>query len=241
MALIYLDIELERFVYFADLFGIAVFAITGVLAARGKQIDLFGVMVLALATSLGGGTLRDLALNAHPLIWIADPLLIWTAIGVAFLTFVYCRFLKMPRRAMLVFDAAGLALFAIAGAEKAMALGFSPLIAVIMGISTGCAGGVIRDVLTGKIPGILQHEEFYATCALIGATFYVLMHGHLEPNGLALISMAIIFVVRLLAIYTGFRLPVFVVAGIDSSPRRVLGARQKRWTIRHIKQDKDNK
>ena len=234
-----LDIELERFVYFADLFGIAIFAITGVLAARGKQIDLFGVMVLALATSLGGGTLRDLALNAHPLIWIADPMLIWTAVGAALLTFGYCRFLQMPRRALLVFDAAGLALFAIAGAEKAMALGFSPTIAVIMGISTGCAGGVIRDVLTGKIPGILQHEEFYATCALIGCVFYVLMQGHLDPNLLALISMAVIFLVRLLAIYAGIRLPVFVVAGIDTTPRRVLGLRRRSWNIRYIKKDEE--
>lgn len=237
--MIEIDLELERFVYFADLFGIAIFAVTGVLAARGKQIDLFGVMVLALATSLGGGTLRDLALNAHPLIWIADPVLIWTAIGAALITFTYCRFLQLPRRALLVFDAAGLALFAIAGAEKAMALGFSPLIAVIMGISTGCAGGVIRDVLTGRIPGILQHEEFYATCALIGATFYVALHGHIDANLLAFISMGLIFVTRLLAIYTGFRLPVFVVAGIDRSPRRVLGARRKRWTIRHIKKDNE--
>lgn len=238
--MIHIDIELERFVYFADLFGIAIFAITGVLAARGKQIDLFGVVVLALATSLGGGTLRDLALNAHPLIWIADPFLIWTAVGAAIMTFGYCRFFHMPRRALLILDAAGLALFAIAGAGKAMALGFSPLIAVIMAISTGCAGGVIRDVLTGRIPGILQHDEFYATCALIGATFYVILHGHLDPNLLALTSMAIIFVVRLLAIYTGLRLPVFVVAGIDKTPRRILGVRQKRWTVRHIKQDDES-
>ncbi len=236
-----LDIELERFVYFADLFGIAVFAVTGVLAARGKQIDLFGVMVLALATSLGGGTLRDLALNAHPLIWIADPILIWTALGVAFLTFGYCRFFRMPKRALLIFDAVGLALFTIAGAEKAIALGFSPTIAVIMGISTGCAGGMIRDLLTGRIPGILQHEEFYASCALIGATFYVLMHGYLEPNLLAFLSMGIIFVVRLVAIYSGWRLPVFVVAGIDRTPRRVLGFRRNAWTVHTIKRDDEKK
>lgn len=235
-----IDLELERFVYFADLFGIAIFSITGVLAARGKQIDLFGVMVLALATSLGGGTLRDLALNAHPLIWIADPWLLWAAIGAALLTFGYCRFWVLPRRALLVLDAAGLALFAIAGAEKAIALGFSPLIAVIMGISTGCAGGVIRDVLTGRIPGILQQDEFYATCALIGASFYVLLHGHLDANLLALLAMALIFVIRLLAIYSGFRLPVFVVAGIDRTPRRVLLGRRKRWTVRHIKKDDES-
>lgn len=235
-----LHLEVERFVYYADLFGIAIFSVTGVLAARGKQIDLFGVMVLALATSLGGGTLRDLALNAHPLIWIANPILLWAAIAAAFVTFVYCRFFQLPRRALLVLDAAGLALFAIAGAEKATALGFSPLIAVIMGISTGCAGGVIRDVLTGRIPGILQHEEFYATCALIGATLYVMLHGHVEPNLLAVISVLFIFSIRILAIYTGFRLPVFVVAGIDRTPRRVLGVRKKTWRSRHIKQDDES-
>lgn len=220
-------IEIESFVYYADLLGIAVFAITGVLAAQGKQIDLFGVMVLACVTALGGGTIRDLALNAHPLIWIADPILLWVAMGAALFTFAICRFWPYPRRTLLVLDAAGLALFAIAGAEKAMSLGFSPLIAVIMAVSTGCAGGMIRDLMTGRIPGILQHDEFYATCAVIGAAFYVLLYGHLDGTLLALLAMLLIFVVRILAVFTGIRLPIFVVAGLDHPPRSFRRRRSK--------------
>ncbi|KAA0875111.1 trimeric intracellular cation channel family protein [Nitrincola tapanii] len=237
-----MTLHIEDFVYYADLLGVAVFAVTGVLAAQGKQIDLFGVMVLAVVTALGGGTIRDLALNAHPLIWIADPILLWTALGAALLTFVLCRYWPYPRRTLLVLDAAGLALFAIAGAEKAMALGFSPLIAVIMAISTGCAGGMIRDLMTGRIPAILQHDEFYATCALLGAAFYVLVHGYVDPNILAFLSMLLIFVIRLLAVFSGVRLPVFLVAGLDHPPRRPsLPKRLKRRRQRPGSDKEENK
>jgi uncharacterized membrane protein YeiH len=212
-------IEVTEFVYYADLAGIAVFAATGVLAAQGRQIDMFGVIVLAIVTALGGGTLRDLCLNAHPLIWIADPVLLWTAVIAALFTFAVCRYRPYPRRALLTLDAAGLALFAVAGAEKALSLGFTPTIAVVMAVVTGCAGGMIRDLMTVRIPGILRHDEFYATCALLGAIFYVSLHGVIESGLLALITLAIIFTVRMLAIVLELRLPVFVLAGMDHPPR----------------------
>ena len=168
--------EYATLIRFAELAGVCVFSITGALAAQGKRMDILGVVVLAIVTALGGGTIRDITLNAHPIGWVVDNVYLWTAIISAVIAFIACRRVPYPRRTMLVLDAAGLALFAILGAEKAQALGASPGIVVMMACITGCAGGMIRDMLTREIPMILHRDgELYATCALVGAVFYVVL------------------------------------------------------------------
>ncbi|MEM5537233.1 trimeric intracellular cation channel family protein [Neptuniibacter pectenicola] len=204
----------EHFIYIADLLGVAVFATAGALAAQGKRLDILGVVVLAIVTSIGGGTIRDITLDIHPVVWIADTTYLWVAIISAVVAFVVCRYMQYPRRLLLVLDAMGLALFTVLGAEKAMALGFSPVIAVMMGVITGCAGGMIRDILTGQIPLILQRDgELYATCSIVGAVFYVAFYDVLGEQFLALVGMAIVFVVRLATIFANLKLPEFIVAG----------------------------
>lgn len=201
-------------IYWAELMGVAVFAITGALAAQGKRMDILGVVVLAIVTALGGGTLRDITLNAYPVGWVVNNTYLWTAIVSAIVAFLACRYFLYPRRTLLVLDAAGLALFAILGAEKASALGVGPVIVVMMACITGCAGGMIRDMLTREIPLILHRDgELYATCAIVGAIFYVLFNGVLEPRLLAISAMLIIFIARLAALFGNLRLPEFVVAG----------------------------
>ncbi|MFT6352890.1 trimeric intracellular cation channel family protein [Neptuniibacter pectenicola] len=204
----------EHFIYIADLLGVAVFATAGALAAQGKRLDILGVVVLAIVTSIGGGTIRDITLDIHPVVWIADTTYLWVAIISAVVAFVVCRYMQYPRRLLLVLDAMGLALFTVLGAEKAMALGFSPVIAVMMGVITGCAGGMIRDILTGQIPLILQRDgELYATCSIVGAVFYIAFYDVLGEQFLALVGMAIVFVVRLATIFANLKLPEFIVAG----------------------------
>ncbi|KXJ54947.1 MAG: hypothetical protein AXW15_00700 [Neptuniibacter sp. Phe_28] len=204
----------EHFIYIADLLGVAVFATAGALAAQGKRLDILGVVVLAIVTSIGGGTIRDITLDIHPVVWIADTTYLWVAIISAVVAFVVCRYMQYPRRLLLVLDAMGLALFTVLGAEKAMALGFSPVIAVMMGVITGCAGGMIRDILTGQIPLILQRDgELYATCSIVGAVFYVAFYDVLGEQFLALVGMTIVFVVRLATIFANLKLPEFIVAG----------------------------
>ncbi|WP_418317091.1 trimeric intracellular cation channel family protein [Piscinibacter sakaiensis] len=199
---------------FAELAGVCVFSITGALAAQGKRMDILGVVVLAIVTALGGGTIRDITLNAHPIGWVVDNVYLWTAIISAVTAFIACRHVAYPRRTMLVLDAAGLALFAILGAEKAQAIGASPGIVVMMACITGCAGGMIRDLLTREIPMILHRDgELYATCALVGAVFYVVFFGLIDERLLAAASMLIIFICRLAAIFGKLHLPEFVVAG----------------------------
>ncbi|NVK41661.1 MAG: trimeric intracellular cation channel family protein [Oceanospirillaceae bacterium] len=204
------------FVYFADLAGVAVFATSGALAAQGKRLDIFGVVILGIVTALGGGTLRDIVLDAHPLLWIANPLYLWVAILSSVAAFILSRYTRYPRRMLLLLDALGLSLFAILGAQKAMAFGMPDTIAVVMGMVTGVAGGMIRDILTGQVPLILQwNGEMYASCALAGALTYVMFSGIMaEPSyWLDLSAMTIVFVVRMAALVAGLRLPEFIVAG----------------------------
>lgn len=208
------DLSYAEFIYIAELVGVAVFATAGALAAQGKRLDIFGVVILAIVTSLGGGTIRDITLDIHPVVWIADTAYLWVAIISAIVAFVVCRYIQYPRRTLLVLDAMGLALFAVLGAEKALALDLPPLIVVMMAVITGSAGGMIRDILTGQIPLILQKDgELYATCALAGAVFYQVFEQYIPGQALALVSMIIIFVLRMAAMFADLRLPEFIVAG----------------------------
>lgn len=189
----------------------AVCAISGVLAAEGKRLDLFGVVVLALVTAVGGGTIRDLCLGVRPVFWIQSPDYLTTALIAALVTFVVARFMDVPARALAVADAFGLALFAIIGTEKAMLLGSPGLVAVMMGIVTGVAGGILRDVLRSEIPWVLRAEvELYATAAGVGCTVYVLLR-HWLPAAEAhrYIGMLVILGLRLAAMRWQVRLPIF--------------------------------
>ncbi len=159
--------------YVIDLLGVAVFAISGVLAAGRKGLDLFGVAVVAIVTAIGGGTLRDLLLDRHPIFWIADPTYLWVIAGAIALTLAYVRFWLASRRALLIADAFGLAFFTVSGVQITLLTGHPALIALVMGTITGVAGGVLRDILTGEIPLILRPGRLYATAAIAGAAVYV--------------------------------------------------------------------
>jgi uncharacterized membrane protein YeiH len=192
-----------------DLLGVAVFAASGVLAAGRKNMDLLGVAVIAMVTALGGGTLRDLLLDHHPLAWIADVSYLWTSLAAAVATIVWVRVQPPPDRSLLVADALGLAFFAIGGTEIAEEAGQSGIVAVLMGTMTGVAGGVVRDVLCAEVPLLLRSGQLYASAAIVGTTLYLC----LESAGAArqaagLAGMAAIVALRLAAIFRGLRLPI---------------------------------
>jgi uncharacterized membrane protein YeiH len=192
-------------------FAVAVCAISGALAAAGKRLDLFGVIVLAVVTAVGGGTIRDLCLGAQPVFWVENPAYILNATITALATFVVARFWTVPQRALVIADAFGLALFAIVGTEKALLLQASGVIAVMLGVITGVAGGVLRDVLRREVPLVFQPEIYlYATAAFCGATAFVLLQKFL-PDSPAnrLIAMGLILALRLAAIGWKLRLPLF--------------------------------
>src|SRR3954470_11491355 len=185
--------------YVFEHIGVAVSAITGILAAKNKRVDLFGVLVLALVTALGGGTLRDLILGARPF-WTEDVSFVFGACGAATATFLAARFWEMPGLLLLVADACGLALFTVIGAERALAFGAANTVAVVLGVMTGVAGGMIRDVLTGEIPLVFRAGIYlYATAALCGALAFVLLVSHVSPLASQSVSVAITLTLRLAA------------------------------------------
>jgi uncharacterized membrane protein YeiH len=196
--------------YLIDLIGVAVFAVSGALAAGRKRLDLLGVVVVATVTAIGGGTTRDLLLDRHPVFWVEDPSYLAVITGAALATVVYVRWRPPPQETLAVADAFGLAFFVISGAGIAQQLDLPAISVVVMGVLTGVAGGVIRDVLTTEIPMILHRGELYATAAITGAAVFLALGAIAAPPPVpSLVGMAVIVALRLAAIYWGLRLPVF--------------------------------
>ncbi len=196
-----------------ELFGVAVFAISGALAAGRRNFDLLGVMVIATVTATGGGTLRDLLLDRNPVFWIGDTTYLYACIVAAGLTVIYARYRHPPDRFILIADALGLALFSISGAQIAENAGFDGIVVVIMGTLTGAAGGMLRDVLCAEVPMILRRSRIYATAAIIGIIVYLALQPFLDRTLAALLGMASIASLRLAAIIWDWTLPVFSLPG----------------------------
>jgi uncharacterized membrane protein YeiH len=195
--------------YFLELLGVAVFAVSGVLAAGRKGLDVLGIVVIAVVTAIGGGTLRDILLDRHPIFWIADPTYLWVVLSATMVTLGYVRLWAASRRALLVADALGLAFFTIGGVQITQQAGHPAPIALLMGTITGVAGGVVRDVLTAEIPLVFRPGRLYATAAIAGATAYLLLvTSGVTREAAALAGMAIIVGLRFLAILWRLELPV---------------------------------
>lgn len=200
--------------YFIDLAGVAVFAVSGVLAAGRKKLDLFGVVVLAIVTAIGGGTLRDVLMDRGQVFWMDDPTYLVVIITVALLTVAWARKRRTPEHALELADAAGLAFFVVSGAQIAQEAGLPALSVLLVGVITGTAGGMIRDILTAEIPFILRHRQLYATAAMAGVGVYLLLGWIGAPSALSsLLGMLTTFSLRLASIYLDVRVPAFEYRG----------------------------
>ncbi len=198
--------------YMIDLFGTAIFAVSGVLLAGRLKMDPFGVIVLGSVTAIGGGTIRDMALGATPVFWITDTTYLWVIFITCLLTMILVR---RPKRlawwVLPVCDAIGLAVFVGIGVEKALAYNASGMVAVIMGVITGCGGGIIRDVLAREAPMVLR-SEVYATACIIGGIFHTMAVSMGYDHSTALLAGVIsTLVIRLGAIRWHLSLPTFAI------------------------------
>ncbi|HHI4981647.1 TPA: TRIC cation channel family protein [Vibrio parahaemolyticus] len=198
--------------YMIDLFGTAIFAVSGVLLAGRLKMDPFGVIVLGSVTAIGGGTIRDMALGATPVFWITDTTYLWVIFITCLLTMILVR---RPKRlawwVLPVCDAIGLAVFVGIGVEKALAYNASGMVAVIMGVITGCGGGIIRDVLAREVPMVLR-SEVYATACIIGGIFHTVAVSMGYDHSTALLAGVIsTLVIRLGAIRWHLSLPTFAI------------------------------
>ncbi len=204
--------------YWLDLFGIIVFALSGALMAGRYKLDPFGVVVLAAVTAIGGGTIRDLILDTT-VFWVAKPIYLWVILATALLTIALIRRPKrIPKRFLLIADAFGLALFAVLGTQKSLNLGVPMSVAIVMGTITGVAGGMIRDVLCNVIPMILR-KEIYALAAMLGGCLFVLFHWlGLSDNVATVFAILGSLKLRLAAIYWQVSLPAFQIIDKENPP-----------------------
>lgn len=198
--------------YLLDLLGVAVFAVSGVLAAGRIGLDLLGVVVIAAVTAIGGGTLRDVLLNRHPVFWIRDTRYLLVILATVAATLLYLHFLPPPGSALALADALGLGLFAITGAQLAEDARLPPLVVVLTGTLTGSAGGVVRDVLTNEVP-LLLRGDFYGSAAIGGIALYLLLQRFgLARRGAFYAGIATVVALRLGGIYGGWHLPALRLA-----------------------------
>lgn len=188
--------------------AVAVCAVTGVLEAGRKPMDLFGVVVIALVAALGGGTLRDLLLDRR-VFWVGDHRLLVAALAAGLVTFFVARLVRVPPRLFLVPDALGLALFTILGTRIALELDTHWLVASLMGVITGVFGGILRDVLCNEVP-LVFGGELYATAAWSGALLLVALRAQgVEGPWLQGLPMATVFLLRMAGIHWRIHLPSF--------------------------------
>jgi uncharacterized membrane protein YeiH len=191
-----------------DLLGIFVFAMSGALVAVRKEYDVFGVLVLAGATGLGGGFLRDVLIDATPPAALADWRYLMVPVAAGLVTFRFHPTVGRMERSVNVFDAFGLALFCVAGALKAMDYGLGPVPAALMGMATGVGGGMVRDLLAGRVPVIFR-GELYATPAVAGAAVAAVLHEYDQSFLLAAVCGGMLCLVwRLLAIRHAWTAPL---------------------------------
>lgn len=198
-----------QFEYFRliDILGTIAFAVSGVYAAMDKKLDLFGVIIIAFVTAIGGGTIRDLMIGDLPVSWIRNInytiiILTTTAIVIAFRSYI-----KNFEKTLLVFDSIGLGMFTIFGIQKGLAFDLHPFVCVALGTITGCFGGVIRDMLLNNIP-IIFRKEIYASACIAGGTVYFLLRSlNINEDLNDAISITTTFVIRILAIRYDWQLP----------------------------------
>ena len=194
-------------IYVLDILGTFAFAISGALVASDKKFDLFGVIIIAFVTAVGGGMLRDVLIDAHPINWIGDLNYFWTIIAAVLLTFLFKSKIAPLSKTMFLFDTIGLGVFTLLGLQKGLSFNLHPIIALIMGMISAVFGGVLRDVLTNNVPLIFE-KEIYASACLAGGVIYLALNKfEVSENIIFIISAAVIVVIRVIAVKFHLQLP----------------------------------
>lgn len=189
-----------EYIYVFDLIGTFVFAISGILAALDSKFDLVGAAILGFVTAVGGGTLRDVMLGATPVAWMNDLNYFYIIILALPVCYLGRKYIVKLRKGIFLFDTIGIALFTIIGLQKTLEYNLSPLIAILLGVVTAVFGGVIRDVLSDKVPLIFR-KEIYASACVIGGLVYLLTEKYLPSMHFKVIpAILVVFLIRYFSI-----------------------------------------
>ena len=184
-------------------------AMSGALAAGRRNMDIFGVVVIAFVTALGGGTIRDMVLGHFPIGWTQHPPYIYLVISAGLVTTLFARFMHHLKTVFLVLDALGLIAFSLIGCEVALGMGYAPVVVIMAGMITGIFGGILRDVLCNQVPVVFR-QELYASVSLAVCSLYLVLRDlGLGTEANTLISFGLGLALRLCAIWRGWKLPTF--------------------------------
>ena len=194
-------------IYVLDILGTFAFAISGALVALDKKFDIFGVIIIAFVTAVGGGMLRDVLINAHPINWIGDLNYLYIIFLAVLFTFLFKSKIAHLSKTMFLFDTIGISVFTLLGLQKGLSYDLHPIIAIIMGMISAVFGGVLRDVLTAKIPLIFEKEVYASVCLAGGISYLILNYFKVDENINFIISAIVIASIRAIAVKFHLELP----------------------------------
>ena len=194
-------------IYVLDILGTFAFAISGALVALDKKFDIFGVIIIAFVTAVGGGMLRDVLINAHPINWIGDLNYLYIIFSAVLFTFFFKSKIAHLSKTMFLFDTIGISVFTLLGLQKGLSYDLHPIISIIMGMISAVFGGVLRDVLTAKIPLIFEKEIYASACLVGGISYLSLNYFKVDENINFIISAIVIVSIRAVAVKFHLELP----------------------------------
>lgn len=190
-----------------DFLGTVAFAVSGVYAAMDKRLDLFGIIIIAFATAIGGGTIRDLMIGDLPVAWIRDIDYTIAILTTIIIVLVFRGYIKNYRKTLLLFDSIGLGMFTIFGIQKGIAFHLHPIVCIALGTITGCFGGLIRDMLLNTIPIILRREIYASACIIGGFIYFLLKLAGLGETPIDVIAILAVVMIRIFSIRYNWSLP----------------------------------
>ena len=194
-------------IYVLDILGTFAFAISGALVALDKKFDIFGVIIIAFVTAVGGGMLRDVLINAHPINWIGDLNYLYIIFSAVLFTFLFKSKIAYLSKTMFLFDTIGISVFTLLGLQKGLSYDLHPIISIIMGMISAVFGGVLRDVLTAKIPLIFEKEVYASACLAGGISYLILNYFKVDENINFIVSAIVIASIRAVAVKFHLELP----------------------------------
>ncbi|WP_282088753.1 trimeric intracellular cation channel family protein [Aquimarina algiphila] len=195
-----------------DILGTVAFAISGALSAMNRRFDLFGIFIIAFVTAIGGGTIRDILIGNTPVSWMQNITTMYLISGVTIFSIIFRNKLDYLKGSLFLFDTIGLGIFTITGVETGINAGLEPIVSIALGATTGCFGGVIRDILCNEIPVIFR-KEIYATASIAGGICFMVLYSlNLDQNITYISTALLIIIIRLLVVKYRVSLPLFTIA-----------------------------
>lgn len=193
--------------FIVDILGTVAFAISGVLVAMEKKLDLFGVFIIAFVTAVGGGTLRDLLIGNTPVGWMRAPVYLFVILATVIVAILFVNQLKHFRKSLFLFDTIGIGLYTMVGIEKGINAELLPVMCIALGTITASFGGVIRDILCNEIPVIFRKEVYATVCILGGSIYFILIQLPIDGTFAYIAAIVAIILMRLLAVKFRISLP----------------------------------